>query len=146
MSEWLDRILAGLGGACATLAAIHLSNGDLIRGCLELVMTAGAVWLCSPPSPRRKRLGDVLTEVQRERFMAHLRDVYGEDVQTVPNPETSGVLGDPFGTPVVWCHEYATHDPHLWPINGPRYAPALCMGHQCDNPKVHMPDAYGKVS
>lgn len=143
MNEWLDRIVAIFGGMCATAAGFWFSYGEIAQAVLGVILTGVCVWLSAPTAPRRG-LGDILTEVQRERFMAHLRDVYGDEVMTVPNPgaDYTGIIGDPFGTPVIWCHETEDHEAHLWPINGPQYAPALCMGHQCDEPRKHVPHEW----
>lgn len=147
MNEWLDRILAGLGGALGCLSVIHLNSGHPVRAAVEFGLLILAAWLSAPVRPRRKRLGEILSDVERERISAQLRDVYG-----VPNavPDTYRFGGssfwDLFGTPVIWCRAQGVHDAHLWPVNGPQYAPALCMGHECKNPKTHMPEAWKAAS
>lgn len=147
MNEWLDRILAGLGGGLATLAAIHFSTGHPVRAAVELGLTGLCAWLCAPVRPRRLGLGEILSETERERIRAQLDDVYG-----MPNglPDTYRFGGaaswDMFGTPVIWCRSQDVHAAHLWPINGPQYAPALCMGHDCPDPKTHLPESWKAAS
>lgn len=150
MNEWLDRILAGLGGGLVTLAAIHFSTGHPVRAAVELGLTGLCAWLCAPVRPRRLGLGEILSETERERIRAQLDDIYGD-----PDTFTSAVFRSPYfqpsswdmyGTPVTWCRSQEVHAAHLWPINGPQYAPALCMGHDCPDPKTHLPESWKVAS
>lgn len=140
MSEWTDRFLAGCGGAAALMAWNYYVSGDIIGGTVGLVLVGVAVWLCAPSWPRRAPVGYILSQDDRQRFVRELSAVYGatnQDEYPAWRPVDSW---DPFGTPIKWCGAYADHDAHLWPIHGPRYAPVLCMGHDCLTPHVHLPE------
>jgi hypothetical protein len=137
-NEWVDRVLAGLGGVAAFTAWDYYQSGDMFGGTVGVVLVLAALWLCAPLRTRRMSLGDILSEHERERFIRKLSAVYGVDSQ---DPILSTVVPggwDPFGTPIVWCRVDARHEPHLWENLGPAYAPVLCMGHQCENPDRHM--------
>lgn len=137
-NEWLDRVLAGLGGACALMAWNYYLSGDITGAVIGLVLVCVALWLCAPPRARRMRLRDILTEHERERFIGQLSAVYGVDSG---DPMLSTVVPggwDPFGTAIVWCQVETNHERHLWENMGPAYAPVLCMGHPCENPNKHL--------
>jgi hypothetical protein len=137
-NEWVDRVLAGLGGVAALTAWNYYASGDMFGGTVGVVLVLAALWLCAPLRPRRKRLREILTDADRERFIGHLSAVYGVDSG---DPMLSTIVPggwDPFGTPIVWCRVDARHAAHLWENMGPAYAPVLCMGHECENPDKHM--------
>jgi hypothetical protein len=137
-NEWLDRVLAGLGGVAALTAWQYYASGDTFAGTVGVGLVLFALWLCAPVSRRRMRLREVLTAADRERFIGQLSAVYGVDSG---DPMLSTVVPggwDPFGTPILWCRVEPRHVPHLWENMGPTYAPVLCMGHPCENPDTHM--------
>lgn len=144
MSAWLDRVLAGFGGAAALAAFNYYQDGDYLAGTFGVGLVLVAVWLCAPTLAVRAPLGYILTHEQRQAFIDELSAVYGvtnRDEYPVWNPMTSW---DPFGTPITWCRKFPDHDAHLWDVNGPSYAPVLCMGHDCLTPHEHMPNPLAK--
>lgn len=136
--EWLDRAVCASAGVAALTAVHAYQAGDMLGAGVGAGLSVGALWLSRPERPRRKSLGVLLSELDRERLIRHLSAVYGVDSdEAIASPIVPGGW-DPFGTPVVWCRVDAIHDPHLWENMGPAYAPVLCMGHECENPYGHM--------
>lgn len=137
-NEWLDRFLAGCGGAAVITAWQYYASGDMFAGSVGVGLVLFALWLCAPVSGRRMRLRDILTEHERERFIGQLSAVYGVDSGDPILSRTVPGGWDPFGTPILWCGVETMHERHLWENMGPAYAPVLCMGHMCENPNKHL--------
>lgn len=142
MGYYLDRLCAAGAGIVGVSAADSLAGGDVARGVAGLPAVAFLAWLSTSETGAWRRDLYRVTATDRERLRGVLRNVYGD---TKPFPGTyisrtvaTNVLGDAYGTPVTWCREPEAHRPHLWPINGPAFAPALCMGHDCVDYERHM--------
>lgn len=140
-NEWFDRLIAGLGGGVIFMAAYGYWNGEPLRATLGLGIAFLCVWACAPvlvPERSASRLGVLLTQEAQQCFIDELSAVYGVTNRDEYPTWIPADSWDPFGTPIIWCHAEEIHAPHLWPVHGPSYAPVLCIGHNCDDPVIHM--------
>lgn len=143
MGFYLDRLTAAGAGMVGVTAADALAGGDVARGVAGLAAVAFLAWLSASETDVWRRDPYRVTATDRQRFRGILRNVYG-DAKPLPGSYIAhvgarlDVAGSPYGTPVTWCREPESHRPHLWPINGPAFAPALCMGHECADPDRHV--------
>lgn len=138
MSVWADKALAALGGAAGLTVVQHYADGHWLIGNLGVVLLAFVVWLVWPQRAYGYEVSGRMSSAYRDGLTDQLRAIYGQEPVGFQAHYLPPGAWDPWGTPVHWCLHASDHAAHLWHMNGPEYAPSLCMGHPCDDPGRHL--------